>query len=220
VEQANGAGQGIGHGGPARGYKWPQATEGNEIALQHGAYSPRRVGELADDIATALLDSPDTASYLQNPEWAPLIASYARAQAIVTLMWRWLDSVDTETALGDVTESEESEERDGTKVRRRSTTKHVESVLTQLHRHEVRALNLATQLGLTPVSRARLPRNFGSPQVDVVKLMAEASARMAAEGSEGSDSAEEGEAEAAPYLGALAARTRGDRRRAGAQSAW
>ena len=135
-------------------------------------------------------------------------------------MWRWLDSVDTETALGDVTESEETEERDGTKVRRKSTTKHVESVLTQLHRHEVRALNLATQLGLTPVSRARLPRGFGSGQPDLVKLMAEASARMAADdaGAADEDAAEAAPwAEAAPYM---PARTRADRRRAGGQSAW
>jgi hypothetical protein len=201
MRSGNGAGQGIGHGGPARGYKWPQATKGNELALQHGAYSPRRVGELADDIAAALLESPDTAAYLHNPEWAPLIASYARAQAIVTLMWRWLDSVDTETALGDVTESEETEERDGTKVRRKSTTKHVESVLTQLHRHEVRALNLATQLGLTPVSRARLPRNFGEVQVDIVKLWAAQAAK------------EQAGDEAVPYASAVPARTRSDRRR-------
>lgn len=48
--------------GPARGYSWPPAGPGNGLALTHGAYSPRKVGERAELVLTDLLVSrPDLA---------------------------------------------------------------------------------------------------------------------------------------------------------------
>jgi hypothetical protein len=162
-----------GRGGAARGYSWEPFKPGNQVAAVHGAYSPRRIGELAESIAAAVTDRPSCPAYLKNPEWEPRILAYARAEAIVQLMWAYIADLDMDTALADRTVSEEDEEHgEGGRVRRRSTTQRVESVLTQVHRHETRAMNLARSLGLDPLSRSRLPKRFGEKSIDIALLAA------------------------------------------------
>jgi hypothetical protein len=63
---------------PARGYSWPDATPGNEIALRHGAYSDRVVGERAEVVRQELLERTPA---LADPEQAVLVGLLARAQA-------------------------------------------------------------------------------------------------------------------------------------------
>lgn len=165
---------GKGHGGQARGYSWEPFKPGHEVNLVHGAYSAARVGEAAEAIAAAITDRPGCPAYLKNPEWGPRIAAYARAEAIVQLMWAYIAGLDLEDALSDRTATEEDEDHgEGGHVRRRSTTQHVESVLTQVHRHEVRAMNLAKSLGLDPMSRARLPKGFGEQRYDLARILME-----------------------------------------------
>lgn len=159
--------------GQARGYKWADATSGNELALVHGAYSERRIAPLAEQIATSLLSHPGTPPYLREPSYQPVVRAWSRAEAVVTALWDWLAAQDIETALADTTATDEAEHRTQGKATRRTTSRHVESVLTQLHRHEVRAMNLRSRLGLDPLSRARLGRDIGAARLDLAQVYAE-----------------------------------------------
>ena len=153
---------------PARGYSWPPAAPLNELALTHGAYSERRLAPRAAQIAGELLAHPETPEWLRSPSYAPAVAAWARAEAVVALLWDYLAEVDLQAALTDTTELDERRTKGST----RSTSRRVEAVLTQLHRHETRAASLRAQLGLSPLSRARLGRDIGV-KFDAAKLFAE-----------------------------------------------
>jgi hypothetical protein len=159
--------------GPARNYSWPAAEPGNQLATVHGARSERRIAPLADQIASSLLSHPDTPPYLREPSYAPAVRAWSRAEAVVSLMWDWLAEQDLDTALADTTTTDEAERTSRGKSSRRTTSRHVESVLTQLHRHEVRAANLRSRLGLDPLSRARLGKDVASQKFDLARLFAE-----------------------------------------------
>lgn len=159
--------------GPARGYRWKDATPGNELALKHGANSERHVAPLAAQIAASLLDHPETPAYLREPSYAPVVRAWSRAEAVVTLLWDWLDEHDLDAALADLTETDESDKHTKGSSSKHTLSRHVESVLTQLHRHEVRAMNLRSRLGLDPLSRARLGKDVASQRLDLAMLFAE-----------------------------------------------
>jgi hypothetical protein len=80
-----------------------------------------------------------------------------------------------EAALTEVTEGEESEERSegGLKAKRQMKSRRVASVVEQLHKHEVRAMQLRARLGLDPLSRARLGKDVASQKLDLARLWAE-----------------------------------------------
>jgi hypothetical protein len=143
--------------GQARGYRWEDAKPGNELATVHGAYSERGLAPRAAQIAQDLLTHAETPEWLRTSSYAAAVAAWARAEAVVSLLWEWLDQHDLGEALTDVTELDERRTKGST----RSTARRVESVLTQLHRHETRAAGLRSQLGLSPLSRARLGRDIG-----------------------------------------------------------
>lgn len=209
MRSGNGAGQGIGNGGPARGYKWPQATENNEIALQHGIYSERRVLPIAEQIEEQLLAQPNAPAYLRDPLYAHALRGWSVAEAQQALLLAYIDAAeDPEAPLTDFTTSEESEHHgEGGVTTRKSSTRHLEAAYVQMHRVATRAANLRRELGLTPLARARLPRGFGEAQIDIVKLWAAQAAREQAGDGDGE------EAEVPAYASAVPARTRADRRR-------
>lgn len=159
--------------GPARGYSWPPAEPGNELATRHGAHSERHVGPLAEQIATALLADPDTPQYLREPSYAATVRAWSRAEAVVDLLWRWLEQHDLDAALTDVTSTDEDTTNAKGRSSKRTTSRHVESVLAQLHRHEVRAMNLRSRLGMDPLSRARLGKDVAAQRVDLARMFAE-----------------------------------------------
>ncbi len=167
---------------PARGYSWPPAAPGNDLATVHGANSERRIAPRAAQIAAELLSHPDTPRYLHEPSYAPVIHAWARAEAVVALLWDWLAEHDIDAALTDLTTTDEDHQHRKSGSRKRTVSHHIESVLTQLHRHEVRAMNLRSRLGLDPLSRARLGKDVASQQFDVARMFAQ----MAAE-DEGKD---------------------------------
>ena len=51
---------------------------GNLVALRHGAYSPRRVEPLAQELVDVVLADPSTAC-LQAARWRPAVWAWARA---------------------------------------------------------------------------------------------------------------------------------------------
>jgi hypothetical protein len=173
---------GRGYGGPANGLYEP-FRPGNAVAEVHGARREGRIGPLAEQFRLRLLASDTTPDYLRDASYTDAIMAYCRALAIVKLLWDWLDGQDIETAMTDLTTEEEDEERSYSRsgdeggsrrrTKRRTVSKHVSSVLDQLHKHETRAMTLRGQLGLTPLSRARMSRDVTAAKFDLARAIAE-----------------------------------------------
>jgi hypothetical protein len=64
---------------PARNYSWPDAAPGNLLALKHGAFSSRLIGERAGTVLAEIVQrAPHVA---ERPEFATAIEILARAVA-------------------------------------------------------------------------------------------------------------------------------------------
>lgn len=119
-------------GSPARGYRWADATPGNDLALKHGAYSERRVEPIAVELAAGITTvRPD----LAEPRFVFAVRAWARAEARVANVEDWL--VDR-GLLGD-----DGDPRPATEL------------LLKLERQ---AADLRARLGLDPRSDAQLSR--------------------------------------------------------------
>ena len=125
----------------ARGYSWASATQGNQLAVTHGAYSPRKVDPLAGDLVTLYLDAaaaPHSAvAYLADPSYRPALWSWARTEARIQLLQEWLADHG-----GDVDD-------DG-------NVRQAAELLTRLERQ---AMDARARLGLDPLSRAKLGKD-------------------------------------------------------------
>lgn len=135
-------------------------TDGNEAAMVTGYRSARRVGPLAEQITRELLEDPDTPPHVREPMFAASVQAWARTEAVVRLLWAWLEEQDVMTALTDVTTSTEEEETHKGGATRKSTTRHVGSVLDTLRKYETLGSNQRSKLGLDPSSAARLGRDL------------------------------------------------------------
>lgn len=117
----------------------PPFQPGNEVSAQHGAYSPRKVDPLAKDLVDRML--ADTAmSFAHAHAFRPALYAWARAEAQVQLLSEYLEQRG-KGGVGDL-----ADER-------------VQSAYLLLHRAEARALSGRRQLGLDPLSRARLGKD-------------------------------------------------------------
>jgi hypothetical protein len=163
-----------GHG-PANGSREP-FQPGNEAALVHGASSERHIAPRAAQIAADLLNHQGCPPYLKEPGYTPVVRAWSRAEAVVSLLWDWLAEHDLDDALTDLTTVDEDEEHAKGSATRHTVSRRVESVLTQLHRHEVRAMNLRSRLGLDPLSRARLGKDITAQRLDLAQLFAQMTA--------------------------------------------
>ena len=99
--------------------------------------------------------------YLRAPAYLPAVQAWARAEAVVSLLWAYLAGRDIEAALTETIEASETEARSKGRTSRRSVSQRVVSVLGELHRAEVRASNLRARLGLDPLSRAKIMKDLG-----------------------------------------------------------
>lgn len=131
--------RGEGHGGPARGYSWEPFEEGNTAALVHGAYSPAIVDPVAEELLEAVLAEAATA-HLAAPQYAPALAAWARAEARIIVLERWLAENADQAGVLDA----EGELLPAVKL---------------LERVERRAESLRSRLGLDPRSEADLTRS-------------------------------------------------------------
>lgn len=181
-------------GEPAR-REWPPFEQGHTLSTWHGGRSERRVGPLAAEIERAARAGPDWPPYLADGSYAPSVAAWARAEAQVQLLRDYLDGRDLADALTDVTESEETsgELPDGRR-RKVSTSRRTGAALAFLDRCEGRAARLRAELGLTPLSRARLGRDVAvGRQADAALLLTQL--REQAERGEGDQETEQGSGE-------------------------
>jgi hypothetical protein len=108
-------------------YRWRQFEKGDEVRLEHGARSGRRVDPLAAELAAALLeDRPELAAYPES------VRAWSRAEARVLMFEDFHAKAGFLTADGEV--------RGGDRVRE----------------YEVLAANLRARLGLDPLADATL----------------------------------------------------------------
>lgn len=129
---------------------------GNALALQHGAYSERRLAPLMKEIRAAVLTDPETA-YLQAPRYQPALDGWLRAEAQVRLLTAYLELAGEESGdgVGDL------------------DADRVKAAYLLHHRAEARALSGRRALGLDPLAAARLGRDKAAAGVDTARLMAE-----------------------------------------------
>lgn len=134
----------------------PPFQPGNDLAVTHGAWSPRKVEPLARELVDAVLGDPDV-RHAHLPVYRFALWSWARAEAQVQLLSEYLAKRGEEAGdgVGDL-----EQER-------------VRSAYLLLHRAESRANTLRTRLGLDPLSRARLGKDVAAGQLDAARLMAE-----------------------------------------------
>ncbi len=136
----------------------PPFAPGNELAVQHGAYSPRKVNPLARELVDQVLvqaGQPNAAtSYLLDVTYRVVLWEWACAAARVQLL---------REALAD--------RHDGTGVTREGE----ELGVSRAYERAVgRLASLSKQLGLDPLSRARLGRDVAAGEHDMAQAMAAA----------------------------------------------
>lgn len=140
----------------------PPFAPGNEMAVKHGAFSPRRVDPLAADLIERMLADAgapgSTTGYLLEASFQPALWSWARAEARCQLVseWLWDNGGDIEPN-GEVRKAAE-----------------------YLRRWEAQALKHREQLGLSPLARARMGRDVAAGRVDMARVMAELEAEESA----------------------------------------
>ena len=147
---------------------------GNAVALRHGVYSDRRVSPLAQQFVDAVAADPQV-TWLTEAD-RPALWALGRAEAKVPLL---------EEYLGRLADAEGADLAD-------LELKRVEAAYRELHRAETRAMTLRGQLGLTPLSRARLGRDTAAAGVDMAQLLSRV--REAQEGGPERVRSERGEA--------------------------
>jgi hypothetical protein len=143
-------------------YRPPAPYErGNEAAVTHGAYSPRRVDPLALELVDGVIQRSKAAdsqtTYLLDPSFRPALWAWARCEVRVQLVTEWL--MDRGSDIGD----------DG----------EVLAAAEYLRRWEAQALKHRERLGLDPLARAKLGKDVAAGSVDMARLMAELSAEDA-----------------------------------------
>ena len=126
---------------------WPQAKKDNTLAQRHGAWSDRVVDPVARELVTVVLDQ---VAYLADPSYEPAVWAWARAEARVLVLSKWLDDN------GPLDES-------GTP----------RPALGALKEFENLAARARQRLGLDPLSRAQLGRDVAAQQVDLARIYSE-----------------------------------------------
>lgn len=149
----------------------PPFEPGNTAAEVHGAHSERRVAPLAAEIERAARALPSWPEYLDEPTYAPAVAAWCRAEAVVELLWRWLAEQDPLDALASTSETTTDVEEFRGGSRSRTKARQVESAVNQLGKWESHAARQRQRLGMDPLSRARLGRDHAAARVDVVEVL-------------------------------------------------
>ena len=147
---------------PPRNYSWPDATEGNTLALKSGAWSERKVVAEIERLSPELAQEIEDVGYLSDPSYGAALRAWIRAESRVNLLEAWF----ADKGLLDP---------EGVPHR------GVETLL----RAEAHAARCRSRLGLDPVSRVQLQKDLtesGRNTVDMAQALAEGRRlRLAAE---------------------------------------
>ncbi len=131
--------------GPARGYSWPPFDKGNTASLITGHESPRVVEARAEQARKGLID---LAPWLNQPEYAPAVTRFLRAEARALLLHEHIAKTATEKGTAAVP----------------SRTWEQATAADRL------AAQLGNVLGLDPLGRARLQQLAAGTQLTVETL--------------------------------------------------
>jgi hypothetical protein len=161
---------------------------GNTLSVVHGASGTHRTGappgmsrqdpsemrdraaEIERALRTELTDSP----YIGQKDYSLTVTALARDQAMLDMMWEWVWAQPFAALLTEIMTTDETlTGLGGDTVRKHTLSKRMVSILGQIHQVEARADRKRQQLGLTPLSRARLGKDVASQQFDLAKLWAE-----------------------------------------------
>ena len=143
---------------------------GNELGLIHGANSPAHVNPLAQVMIDWLMSLPDM-PWLQAPQYRPQIMAWADAESRCQLLRAYADRLTAEQGLTEYTRGTEKEARPQPgELKRTIRARKILAPLAELHRHEARAQTLRKELGLTPLSAAKLGAAVAGAQLDLAKL--------------------------------------------------
>ena len=141
----------------------PPFKAGHTASTHTGYMSERRIEPLATQIAGALLADPDTPEHLREPIFTAAVQAWARAEATCQLLQAWLAERDITAALTDLeTEKSDEEHTAGGKGSRKTVTRRLPSVLETARKYETLAAKLRSQLGIDPMSAARLGRDLAA----------------------------------------------------------
>ena len=116
-----------------RGYKWPDATPGNTIALKHGAGSERAIAERLPETRQDVIAQ---APWLDDPVYASAVERYVREETVCRMLFDWTMEV----------------------IKTQGPAKVRPYVWDQLAIHTRAAARLAEPLGLDPRSRIELEK--------------------------------------------------------------
>jgi hypothetical protein len=149
----------------------PPFAPGNQLGTTSGAHTAPRVLAVSQQIVSGLLADPDCPDYLLNDgSYRHALELWGSAMAQCVLLRTWLDTQDIFSAMSEITEGTEEEERTRPGMAKRTMrSRRVASVLDQLHKAETRAMHLSTRLGLDPLARARLGADLAGAQFDIAK---------------------------------------------------
>lgn len=139
-------------GSPARPYSWPPFQAGNEAAVTHGAYTPKKVNPRANEIVADLLThGPD---YLANPSFRPTLWLLAQTLSRIELIQEWLDAQGGEFA----------EDKKG----------RIQIASERLTRLTRLAADLAGKLGGDPLTQAKIQKDLAQGRAATIgPLLAE-----------------------------------------------
>ncbi len=138
----------------------PPFPAGNQTAASHGAFSPRRVGPVAERIREDLLASEDCPGWLHEERFAAGLEAWSQAEAMAQLIREWIDGQDLDEALSEITTADEDETRPAPGgVRRTLRQRRRAPALEALAKWMTRAQSLRNDLGLTPKAYASMARD-------------------------------------------------------------
>jgi len=143
--------------GPARGYARPPFERGNEIATKHGSYALVGLAPRAEELAAGLREVVPVASMADETAIALLALTLARVERATAALDR-LDEIGDESgsALSAYTSSE---------------AQKFDRLREDLRGWLRLARTLCSDLGLTPVSRAKLGLDIARAESEVGRLV-------------------------------------------------
>ena len=126
---------------------------GNEVAVKHGARSDRLVRPRALEIAADLAADDALPDYLRQATYRPALLAYATTLARAERVQVWLEATAPEHGVPELDEA--GDVRGATRL---------------LERLEGSAARQRQELGLTPLSRARLGKDVAVAQVSLAQI--------------------------------------------------
>lgn len=129
----------------------PPFAPGNEMAVKHGAGSPRKVDPISAELVQELL-ADETVSYLRAPRFNAAVQAWATAEAKCGLISNWVEGMTIEEAA--------------------CSKPGQTSPLELLRKWEATAQTHRARLGLDPMSAARLGKDIAqTKQADMAAEM-------------------------------------------------